>query len=802
MLVSYNWLKNYINLTISPAELADKLNIAGLPVEEITEKKAPFTNVVIGKVLAVEKHPQADNLNLCDVSDGTETLKIVCGAANVAAGQTIALARIGAVLPGDFKIKKAKIRGVESNGMICSESELGLAKESSGIMVLDEKKYTPGQPFEPVKPDTIFSLEITPNRPDLLCVTGVARFISSRLGIDFKYPSCEVSPGNIDQSLDAGAVVKIENLDAVRCPRYAARVIKGVKISDSPEWLKEALTAVGVRPINNVVDITNYILMEINHPLHAFDLSKLKGKTIKIRTAVHGEKILALDTKEYHPHAEDLVIADDKDPVALAGIMGGEHYSVDSSTSTVVLESACFQPKTVRKTSRRLGVSSDSSYRFERGINIDNVTNALNRAVELIIQVAGGKASKNITDIYPSPAVPKVISLRFARVNQILDMALSAQEIKALIEMLYFPINNVSADSMEVTIPGYRVDISEEIDLIEDIAQIMGYDKIPVNLPASLMGVSRESGIALFKKSLSNSMMSCGFSEVINYSFVNNKLLKQLKAETPLPEGAIALKNPFNDEETHMKTTLLPDLIKNLITNYNNENENIHIFEVSNSFLKHGSSYLQLPKIGAVTYGSVINQAFNRKEFTTDFYYLKSVIGSLCHTASPEIEPVYKTAPAGNDFYEYFAEISINGRIIGTAGQIKQDILYDNKFKSKAFAFEIDIEALYSFISKNTSYSHIARFPSVKRDISVVVKDSVAQASVESLITADYKALIKSLTLFDLYKGSQVPEGSKSLSYNIIFQSEKKTLSEQDINKAMERIIGRLKSELQAELRS
>jgi phenylalanyl-tRNA synthetase beta chain len=778
------------------------LNIAGLPVEEVIEKKSPFTNVFVAKVLAVEKHPQADNLNLCDVTDGTETLKIVCGAANVAAGQTIALAKIGAVLPGDFKIKKAKIRGIESNGMICSESELGLTKESSGIMVLDSAAYRLGEPFEPVKPDTIYSLEITPNRPDLLCVTGVARFIASRLGLALKYPDCKIKPENINSSLSIKSKVRIDNQSAERCPRYSARIIEGVRIAESPQWLKDALTGAGVRPINNVVDVTNFVLLELNHPLHAFDLTKLKGARIIIRTAAHSEKLLALDTKEYHPHSEDLVIADEKDPIALAGIMGGENFSVDPSTSTVVLESACFQPKSVRKTSRRLGVSSDSSYRFERGIDINNVVNALNRAVELIIETAGGKASSDITDIYPESVHSRTIPLRCSRVNRILDTQFTTVQLKTIMDKLYFPFQEAGPDTLNVTVPPYRVDIFEEIDIIEDIAQIHGYGNIGSSLPVSAVSLGRNPGISAFKRSLMKSMTSCGFSEAVNYSFLNNKLLKSLKAEHYLPKDAVPIKNAFNDEETHMKTTLLPDLVKNLITNVNNENEDVHLFESSNIFAKHGNEYRQMPRLAAISYGSIIDKNFNHKEFVSDFYYIKSVIASVSATAGAGLVPVYKTAASGNEFYEYYADIYINEKLIGTAGQLREDVIYDNKLKQKPFMFELDVNSIFELVEKNQQYIQIARFPSVKRDISVVVGDDVAQDSVESVIRSDYRQLIKSLTLFDMYKGNQVASGCKSLSYNIVFQSDKKTLSEADINKAMDRIINKLKNEVKAELRS
>jgi phenylalanyl-tRNA synthetase beta chain len=801
MLISYNWLKNYLDLKLSPEALTDVFNTYGLPVEEVIERKASFTNVVVAKVISVEKHPQADNLNLCSVFDGSVALQIVCGAPNVAAGQTVALARIGAVLPGDFKIKKARIRGIESNGMICSSSELGLSKESSGIMVLDPSVFTPGQPYEPAKPDTIYNLEITPNRPDLLCLTGVARFIASRLKLDLKLPSPGIDQLLVDKNLSIASKITITNDAPGRCPRYSARLISGVKVSESPEWLKDALETSGIRAINNVVDITNYVLLELNQPLHAFDLNKLGGHAIKIRTALDGEKILALDTKEYHPRQDDLVIADATSPVALAGIMGGESYSVGADTVDVILESAYFQPKGVRKTSRRLGVSSDSSYRFERGIDIDNVVVALNRASSLIAATAGGKISSDFIDIYPEKSVKKSIDLRFDRVNSILGTAFTPVQINEMASALFFEPSSVGSGSVKVSVPSHRADIFEEIDIIEDIAQIYGYNNIPLTLPASAISTGKEQNINLFKKRLCLAASFYGFSEVYNYSFMNNRLLKEINAPGYMMDGAVALKNPFNDEETHLKTTLVCDLVKNLITNYNNENQDVHLFESANIFSKNGDGYRQKPFFSAISYGSLIERAYNGKEFTSDFNYIKSLVEALVSIASPQASVSWELE-GSDDIYDFKCAVIVSGKRIGTAGGLNNSILYDNKLKLKANMFELDIDALFQFHDDNVKYSPISRYPSVKRDISLIVDDSVPQGRLESIINSDFRSLIRNITLFDLYKGGQVPDGHKSLSFNIVFQSDKKTLSEAEINKFMERIISRLKNEVNAELRS
>ncbi|MCE5299925.1 MAG: phenylalanine--tRNA ligase subunit beta, partial [Spirochaetia bacterium] len=554
--------------------------------------------------------------------------------------------------------------------------------------------------------------------------------------------------------------------------------------------------------INNIVDVTNYVMLEMNHPLHAFDYKKLKGSVINIRPAKKGEKILALDAKTYELDDRDIVIADGNDPVALAGIMGGENYSVDASTTTVVLESAFFNPGTVRKTSRRLGVSSDSSYRFERGIDIGTVTDALNRAASLIIQASGGKASNNIIDLYPAQITPKIIEVRFDRVNNVLGTSFDGQYIKTLIDKLYFPVQDVRSDRVKVVIPSYRVDMSEEIDIIEDIAQIYGYDNIAVTLPEASVTIGRENGLTLFNRSLASVMAGLGFCEAYNYSFANNKLVKDLKARTFVPENSVALKNPFNDEETHLKTTLIPDLIKNLVFNYNNENENIHLFEAANVFAKSASGYLQFPRFGAITYGHIIDTAFNKTGLKSDLYYLKSAVAAIYRLLNTD-KPLSYCPPAGAvDFYEYCSDIKIGSALIGKIGQVKQEILYDNRFKEKAYIFELYTDVLYTLYMPRMEYSHLSRFPVVKRDLSILVGMDIPEASIESVIMSDYRPLIRELKLYDLYRGEQIPEGSKSLTYSIVFQSDKKTLGDNDINRVMERIISKLKAEVRAELRS
>jgi len=803
MLVSYNWLKEYIDINITVNELIDKLNMSGAPIEEIIEIKPGFSNVVAAQITKIEPHPDADKLSYCDVTDGKDTFKIVCGASNIKEGRIVPLARIGAVLPGNFKIKKTKIRGAESMGMMCSSKELGLGEEHSGILILDPSVYKPGMEFNPIEPDTVLNLEITPNRPDLLCITGIARLIAALTRQKVRMPSFELKEAAIDSGLDINKELKIEVQSPEKCLRYAARLIKGITVKESPQWLKNRLLAAGVRPINNVVDVTNYVLFELNQPLHAFDHKKIKNSRITVRTAGQGEKILALDEKEYALSPDDLLICDSEEPIAIGGVMGGKNFSVTADTADVVLESAYFAPSSIRKTSKTLGIQSDSSYRFERGIDIENTLNALNRAASLLIETGGGLASRSIIDIYPDKAEPVSVSLRFEKTNRILGAEFSPKEILDIISALGFKYTQNDSDSAAVTIPKYRVDIKKEIDLIEEIAQVYGYNEIPLTLPYSVINCGRKNTLDDFTRKLEDTMLAHGFSETVNYSFFNNKFLRSINAHTYSPEHPAPIKNPFNDEETLMRTSLIPGLIKNLITNHNNENKNIHLFESSNVFnMPSNGNYTQKPMLGAVSCGDIIEPGFNKKSFSSDLYYIKSVLNALFGLLNISGIPEFEPTSEPKEFFEYAFLIKYKDTVLGYAGRIKEEILHENKMKEEAFLFEIDVRALFELYNPDLKYIPLSRFPSVKRDISLVVDSLVPEIEVESLIIKNNESMIKSLRLFDLYKGSQVPPGKKSLSFSIEFQSAKKTLEEKEINKIMDKITSRLKTDISAELRS
>jgi len=802
LLISYNFLKKYVNIDIPASELANKMNMHGLAVDEIIEKKCEITNVFVAKILKIEKHPNADKLSLCTVTDGNETMSVVCGAKNIKENQIVPLAKDGATLPNNVTIKKTSIRGIESNGMLCSAKELGINDDHSGILILDPEKYKIGQKFLPFESDTIFNVDITPNRPDLLCITGVARLISGILDEKFTPPVPVIKKEFIDKTLDINKKLKVKLLDTKRCLRYSARLIQGVKIDESPQWLKNILLSSGIRPINNVVDITNYVMLEMNQPLHAFDYDKLTENTIIVRTAKSGESILALNGKNYNLNEDNLIIADAGKPVAIAGIMGGELFSVNNSTNSIVLESAYFLPGSIRKTSKTLGISSDSSYRFERGIDINNLVNALNRATELILEICGGKTSKNIIDAYPVKIKPIKIKLNFNRVNKILGTNFKNTEIIKFIKKLYFNISSVTKTYCTVIVPSYRVDIKEDIDIIEDIAQIYGYNKIPLTLPESNLTIGREIKLETFNKNISNILTSFGFYEVKNYSFLNNNFLKILKLKNYDTKEAVKLKNPFNEEETHLKTTLFPDLIKNFIFNYNNGNFNVHLFEIANVYKNENGNYKQIPFIGAISGGFIINTSFNKKEFISDFYYIKSIINEINKYLNINTEFDYSDATFDNEFLEYCCKISLNNELIGVAGKLRNEILYDNKIKENVFLFELNIEKLFALFNKEIKYRKFSQFPAVNRDISLVVNRSIPEKNVEEIIKKTAKDFIKSIKLYDIYYGEQIPKDCKSLTYNILFQSIERTLSEKEVNDIVQNIITNLKNEINANLRS
>ena len=584
MNVTYNWLKEFVDFDLSPDELAALLTMLGLEVESMEKLGEGMDDVVVALVEEKRQHPNADKLSLCRVNNGKELLDVVCGAQNFKQGDTVALAQIGAVLPGDFKIKRSKIRGEESCGMLCSDKELGMAEESAGIIVLPASIAPLGTPVFTALglKDTLFEIGLTPNRSDCLSVIGIARDIAAKLDRKLKYPPSTLLEGS--EGVDSLIGVTVE--DSELCPRYAARYISGCSIAPSPEWLVKRLTAIGIRSINNVVDVTNLIMMELGQPLHAFDCDRLSGKRIVVRKAGEGEQFTTLDNQMRDLTSTDLVICDAERPVALAGVMGGLNSEIENTTTSILLESAFFKPSAIRKTSKRLGLHTESSHRFERGIDIDGVARALDRAASLIVELAGGTLAKGSLDVYPGKCDRAAISFRPEKANELIGIDLKREDIIDILTRLKCQVTPSADGSVAVIPPHYRIDIEREIDLIEEVARLNGYDKIPATMPIARVVSDRPTRHQVIEKQVRDLLVNNGMTEIINFSFTAPEAAGKLLLSDDDPRRiAIKLANPLVDEQSVMRTTLLPGLLETAARNINFRSLDLKLFEMRRVYL-------------------------------------------------------------------------------------------------------------------------------------------------------------------------------------------------------------------------
>ncbi|MBN1546400.1 MAG: phenylalanine--tRNA ligase subunit beta, partial [Syntrophaceae bacterium] len=631
MQVSIKWLKDYIDLALTPDELAAKLTMAGLEVEAIERKKPAFTGVVVAKILSLSPHPNADKLSLCRISTGEAEFPVVCGASNIKVGDVVPLAKVGATIPGGYTIKHSTIRGEVSEGMLCSEEELEIGGDNTGIMILP-----PDLPLglELSKAldldDTVMDIGITPNRSDCLSIIGMAREIAALTGSTVKYP--DITFNETTEDIDGITSVTIEDPDL--CPRYTARILKDVKIGPSPFWMRQRLEAVGLRSINNVVDVTNFVMMEFGQPLHAFDFRFLEEGRIVVRRSHAGEPFVSLDEKERILRPDTLMICDGKKPVAIAGIMGGLNSEVKDDTAMVLLESAYFQPSSIRKSARWLGMGTDAAFRFERGIDPEGVVRALNRAAQLIAETAGAVVCKGIIDAYPNRvAVPESIPLRIQRVNDVLGANLDEGQIVESLRLLGMSVNKTDQIGFySVNPPSYRVDIYREIDLVEEVARLIGYDRIELKLPQiSVKPLEKEKKQVLIEK-IRQILNGCGFSEAIHYSFITPKSCDVLNISAE-DERARMLKiaNPLTDDQAIMRTTLVYSLLDTMRTNANNGCYNLKLFETGKIFIDNGQGELPTEKerLGVLLTGVAYDDFWHLKESGADFYSLKGVVEDL-----------------------------------------------------------------------------------------------------------------------------------------------------------------------------
>lgn len=801
MKVSYQWLKEFVNISISPHELADLLTNAGLEVENIDECRPNFQKVVVAEITNLQPHPRSERLFLCAVSDGHKIYKIVCGAPNTQKGKKVALALSGAILPTTGKIKPVEIQGFLSEGMLCSEMELGLSDEAAGIMILEDH-HALGLPLEAALDlkDWILDVNVTPNRADCLCMVGIAREVAALTRQSLTFPG-EDKEG-IKESLEAQTTVIIERPDL--CPRYVAQLILNVRIAPSPFWMRRRLSALGIRAINNIVDVTNYVMLELGQPLHAFDFDLLEEKRIVVRTANPGEIFTTLDGVERIMPAEALLICDGRKPVALAGIMGGLNSEVKPETCNILLESAYFDPMGIRRTAKRIGLNTEASLRFERGIDPNGSLKAAQRAAYLMAKLAGGTVAKEAVDNYPKKIEPRKIILRVNRVNQILGTALSAGESQQYLKDLALKVDFADSDKFEVIVPTFRVDIEREIDLIEEIARLYGFRQIPVTLPWGRVGPQRKGKAEKLAHKARVILTACGFFETINYSFLSPQVMKKLNLKASDPRcNLLLIKNPLQEDQAAMRTTLIPEILQTTRYNFNRQNFNLKLFELGRVFFPRQGEELpeEVEMLAGIISGLREEESWHKPGAEVDFYDLKGALELLLEGLGIK---EYNFQPGANEPFLHptkSAQIRAQDKFLGIMGELHPDIKEVFDFNQAVYIFEINFSLLQELTAEKRVFQPLPRFPAVFRDLSFMVEEKILAGDLKQAIWEGGQGLVKEVFLFDLYRGKPIPPGKKSLAFRIKYQHPERTLRDEEVNELHQRIISFLKERFGGELR-
>ena len=798
MLISLNWLKQYIDLDgIEINEMENSLTMIGQEVEKIEIAGSNLENVVTAKIIEKEMHPDADHLTVCKVDNGKEILQIVCGASNHKAGDKVVLAQIGAKLSEDFVIKKGKIRGKESCGMLCSEVELGIGSDKDGIIILPEDAPI-GVPFKDYLGinDTVFELEITPNRPDCLSHIGIARELSAYYGKELKYPETEIK-SEISEKTSDNVKVSIEDSNLSR--RYVTRILKNVTVKESPKWLKERIEAVGLRSINNIVDVSNFILMEMNHPNHVFDLDKIEGNEIKVKSAVKGDKLVTLDEQERELEDGDIVICDSKKILALGGVMGGLDSEVTDNTKNILLEVAQFNPQNVRKTSRRLTLSSDSSYRFERGIDVEDSIKVINRLANLIQEVAGGEILNGYVDVYPVPHENKVAELNFERLNRFVGKVIPREKVIEILRNLEIDVKD-NGETLTLTAPSYRGDLELEQDYFEEVIRMYGFDNIENILPR--VDINKNSTLDTTKLTdrVKTICASVGLKEVINYSFIPKDALQKLKFTGVSEDKLIDISNPITEDFVTMRPTLLYSLIKNAKDNMNRNVSNIRFFEVSRTFEKAEELAKEDIKVGIILAGENDKTLWNPKPVHYDFYDLKGIVEEIFSKLKFQSFSIKRSVQT--EFHPgRSADVFVGKEYIGSFGEIHPDVLENFGLNKKTvLVAEFNIELIKKYINKPFVYQGIVKYPAVPRDLALVMNENILVGDVLKTIEKIDKKVEK-VELFDIYQGIGVEPGKKSVAISILLRDDSKTLEEKEINDIIDKILAKMKKDYMAELR-
>ncbi|MGA1741884.1 MAG: phenylalanine--tRNA ligase subunit beta [Pseudohongiellaceae bacterium] len=789
MKFSENWLREWVNPKISTEELVAQLTMAGLEVDSVEPAANKFTGVVVGEVLSVEKHPDADKLNVCQVSSGKENFQVVCGAPNVAAGQKVPFALVGAELADDFKIKQAKLRGLESNGMLCSAEELGLAEKSDGILELP-LDATVGQDFRDYLnlDDSIIDVDLTPNRGDCLSVQGIAREAAVLNKTSVSTPELDEVASTIDD------VFPVELLSPVDCPRYLGRVIKNVDVSAvSPVWLKEKLRRSGIRSIDPAVDVTNYVMLELGQPLHAFDLDIL-SKGIRVRRANKAEKLVLLDGREVELNEETLVIADHEKALAIAGVMGGEHSGVSKNTNHLFLESAFFNPLSIAGKARNYGMHTDASHRFERGVDYELPRLAIERATRLLLDIVGGEPGPVVVTDAELPE-SRTVKLRASKVLGLLGLDIPAADIEDILSRLGLEVIEKDAGSWLFKVPSWRFDISIEADLIEEVARVYGYDNLPISRSTTDSRLNSSSENKLSIKQLRRRLISLGYQEVISYSFVE----PELESSLSLPQSdAITLSNPISSEMSVMRRSLWPGLIQTLKHNQNRQQDRVRIFESGLVFSKT-DAIQQEAMLGGLIWGNQSPEQWGEKGRPVDFYDIKGDVESLLSMTNDIAAFRFESAEHPGLQTGQSARILRGQQCIGWLGALNPQLQKTLDIPAKVYLFELAMNGLLD--AALTKVTALSKYPSVRRDIALVLDTGVNYTELEQLICQQAGENLERVVLFDVYQGENIQAGKQSMAIGLIFQNPSRTLNDDEINSIINSCIKALEAQFNAELR-
>lgn len=799
MKILLSWLKKYVDLeVIPPEEIAHKLTMAGLEVENYYSEAEVFKGFIVALIRKKIKHPNADKLSVCTVYDGKNDLQVICGAPNVQENQKIVFAPIGSIIPkGKFKIEKVKIRGVESYGMICSEAELEISDNHEGIMILNADSEI-GSPITDSLHlnDAVFELGITPNRPDALSHIGVARDLSALYNKSLNVS--QISLAESKSSAKDFASIQIE--DEINCPRYSAIVVNDVEIKESPQWLKDTLTKIGLRPINNVVDITNFVMYETGQPLHAFDLDLLVGHKIIVKSTQRESEFTTLDSRKRSLSIGTLMICDAEKPVAIAGVMGGENSEINSKTKNLLIESAYFNPTSIRKTSRSLGISTDASYRFERGTDPNNTHYAARRAAQLISEICSGKIAEGSIDIYPKEILQLRINLRFKTIERILGYQIGEQKIYEILRNLRFTPNARTEEGIIVSVPTFRPDIEREIDLIEEIARIHGYDNIPTisKISVTLQKRIDESEFVDRIRDIANSL---GYYEMINNPLVSKRL-------TPFAENPIQILNPQNIDMEFLRNSLLPGALAVIGRNINAGERDLRLFEIGKIFYKNCpreiNSFLDFTesqKLIFVSTGRANLKEWHSNERIFDFFDLKGTLSSFLSQISLDYSVNDLYNHNGNNLYEFFFTKSFVNKVLGVGGKVKKEVLGEFGIDQDVYAFEFDVQELNNAEKRKKKFIEPIKYPKIFKDFAFIFDNKIAVETILDHIKTEGSKLLSAVRLFDLYEGESIGNDKRSLAFSLEYNSSERTLTESEVEQDFTTLIKSVTQKFNAVLR-